>query len=93
MRVSMSNHTGISCRFMSPTDSKGIRIKVFKSGDVHTFNIEHWDYELGTAENYEQAAKNFATNMGWGGTMVGAFVETGAVFIFTHFKDMLNATK
>lgn len=96
METRMSGYAAISCKFLPPTNHEGTRIRVSKASCKRLIQTYPWDYELGTAENYEQAAKFFATCMGWSGNMVGAFVKTGAVFIFTNLvyeREYNEATK
>jgi hypothetical protein len=58
----------IVTKFISPTNTKGSRIKATAAAGSVTVN---WDYSLNVAMNHHKAAKALATKMEWSTQLYG----------------------
>lgn len=74
----------ITTKYLSPTNSRGARIKAFTSNG-HQLTIGY-PYDLNPTEAHAKAAVTLARRMGWtyGGKLVSGGIKGGYVFVFTQ---------
>lgn len=73
----------ITTKYLSPTNSRGARIKAFTSNG-HQLTIGY-PYDLNSTEAHAKAAVNLARRMGWTyGKLVSGGTKDGYVFVFTQ---------
>ena len=80
----------ITTKYLSPTNTRGSRIKATASGAGNGYSHTHdWDYALGTADNHIEAAKALAIKLQWdthdnyleGPWTGGGYKDGGMVFV------------
>ncbi len=69
----------IQVKYLSPTDTKGSRVKAFCEAGQVTL---HMDYEGSYETNMEKAVLQLLGNLGWQGTWHGGCIEDGSLHVF-----------
>lgn len=74
----------ITTKYLSPTNSRGARIKAFTCNG-HQLTIGYPN-DLISTEAHAKAAVNLARRIGWiyGGKLVSGSIKGGYVFVFTQ---------
>ena len=70
----------ISTKYLSPTNTKGARIKATTSEGKSLTAC--FDYGVNEEKRHMDAAKLLCEKLGWTGTMQGGSTATGKVFVF-----------
>lgn len=70
----------IQTKYLSPTNTKGSRVKAWTSYGKQSLTIS-WDYSLSGDENHAKAAMKLAEELGWFGTYVCGGSNDGCVFV------------
>ena len=71
----------ITTKRLSPTDTRGTRIKATSSSGISI--TVPWDFALGTDKNHIKAIKALKSKLDWKGSMVYGGTNTGVVGVFT----------
>lgn len=73
-------YQAIQCKYCGPTNTKGTRIKVSCAAKTKFIS---WDYALNPSDNYYQAAKEVAKELGWldKHSLVGGVTKSG-LYVF-----------
>lgn len=76
----------ITTKFISPTNTRGSRIKATCDAKSITIN---WDYSLDVSANHTAAANKLASELGWKGEWFGGSGKDGYVFVCANrtFSD------
>lgn len=68
----------IITKYLSPTDTKGARIKAYASDARPSLTIP-WDHAWSAERNHEFAAKILLERLGWAGTLQAGSLSPGQV--------------
>ena len=80
----------ITTKYLSPTDTKGARIKATASAGSITLS---WEYSLNTTENHAVAAHALANKFGWlesAKLFQGCDHNGNCVFVVVEVSDILH---
>jgi hypothetical protein len=76
-----TNRQAIQTKFLSPTNSRGARVKAFAAAGSVTIS---WEHRLNPEQNHRAAAEMFANRMDWIGTWRAGTLPCGdMVFVNT----------
>jgi hypothetical protein len=82
-----TNRQAIQTKFLSPTNSRGSRVKAFAAAGSVTIS---WNHRLNPEQNHRAAAKMFANRMNWVGLWYGGTLRSGDM-VFVTVDDVSRA--
>jgi hypothetical protein len=80
----------IQTKYLSPTNTKGSRIKAWTSYGNQSLTIS-WDYSLNGEANHAKAAMKLAEELNWFGQYVCGGSNDGCVFVMKDRSDTYTA--
>jgi hypothetical protein len=78
-----TNRQAIQTKFLSPTNSRGSRVKAFAAAGSVTIS---WDHRLNPENNHRAAAEMFANRMNWVGAWAAGTLPGGDM-VFVNCEE------